>query len=333
MKVLVVGNMWLGSNARSLSDGFSAAGHETRSLDTTATTQPRRLSAGWREIRGRRSVGEKANSRVKSRLHDIEADWNPDLLVAFKTVLLDQSLLLDSRARLKVHYSPDDASNSANTSPTYLANEHRWDLVVTTKSYNVSELRNRGVRSVAFLQSAYDPAIHYGSPATPSRPYLFGFLGAARADRLDLPRILGATRDHRAIVSGPRWRRYYPLGWPNVEIRPPVDGSNFSRVAGQIFAGPVLLNSANRDLHTCRSFEVPACGLVTVAERTAEHQELYDEGSECLMFSSKSELSENLARIAADPSKYQAMAGRAQRRVTAGKNTYRDRADSIVREL
>jgi hypothetical protein len=50
-----------------------------------------------------------------------------------------------------------------------------------------------------------------------------------------------------------------------------------------------LLSHGNRDLHTRRSAEVPAAGGVLLAERSSEHQLLFEEGVEAFFWDSTDE--------------------------------------------
>src|SRR5262249_53977534 len=46
-----------------------------------------------------------------------------------------------------------------------------------------------------------------------------------------------------------------------------------------------LLSKGNRDLHTQRSLEIPSLGSVLVADRTSEHELLYQEDKEAVFWS------------------------------------------------
>ena len=61
-----------------------------------------------------------------------------------------------------------------------------------------------------------------------------------------------------------------------------------------------FLSHQNRDLHTRRSVEIPACGGLLCAERTSEHQLLYEEGVEALFWDTAEECAKKCKKILAD---------------------------------
>ncbi|MDM7486855.1 glycosyltransferase [Rhodococcus sp. CSLK01-03] len=333
MRILFIGDDWVGSNARSLADGFRQAGHDVVVVDTTFVTLPARFSPPWiySKTRGQRAPWDL--DVVHHRIESIAADFRPDLLFCFRTVHLDQHRLLGTPARLHVHYSPDDASNPYNTSPGYLRCEREWDLVVTTKRHNVPELIDRGARAVKFVLSAYDPAWHHLSARRDPRRYLVGFVGNCRPDRRDTTVALARRYGERMLVRGPGWRRVPALRRTRAVVGGPVYGEHFSASIASIAANLVFLNSDNRDTHTCRTFEVPAAGGLFVGQRTGEHAALLAEGRECLLFSDDDEMLEILRWCEQHPEQARAIAEAGHRRIVTGRHRYVDRAAEIVASL
>ncbi|MGQ4617272.1 glycosyltransferase family protein [Nocardia sp. R7R-8] len=333
MKILFVGDDWLGSNARSLAEGFRQLGHKVMVIDSTAATLPPRLSPSWLYAKSHEQRAPWTVERVHTRLERAAAELHPDLVFAFKSVHLDQRRLLDIPAALHVHYSPDDVANPVNTTPAYLAHEAEWDLIVTTKRHNLRELLARGAKQTLFVRSAYDPAWHHPAAKRTTRQYLVGFIGACRPDRRDGMVSLARTYGAQLLVCGPGWRRVRQLRTTRAEVSGAVYGEDFSITVASVTANLVLLNSDNRDTHTCRTFEVPAAGGLFVGERTDEHAELLDHGAEAFLFSSRDELDEILERCALYPDQAVKIAEAGHRRIVEGRHTYTDRAREILHAL
>lgn len=333
MKILFIGDDWVGSNATSLADGFRQAGHDVVVVDSTPVSLPARLSPPWVYSKIAKQRAPWQVEAVHRRIERIAAEFRPDVLFGFKTVHLDQRRLLDTPAGVHVHYSPDDASNPYNTSPAYLRHEREWDLIVTTKRHNVPELLARGAKAVRFVLSAYDPAWHHPCARRDARQYLVGFVGACRPDRRASTVALARRYGDRMLVRGPGWRRVPELRASSATVAGAVYGERFSTVVASVTANLVLLNSDNRDTHTCRTFEVPAAGGLFVGERTEEHAALLDEGTECLLFSGEDELHEILRWCEANPELARKVAESGYRRIAGDGHRYVDRAREILAAL
>jgi hypothetical protein len=333
MKILYVGDDWIGSNARSLADGFRQAGHDVIVVDSTAVSLPNRLSPPWlySKVNNRRAPW--SVKALHSTIDVIAQEFRPDIVFGFKAVHLDQRRLLETPARLHVHYSPDDVSNPYNTSADYLEFEREWDLIVTTKRHNEAELSARGARAVKFVHSAYDPALHHPAARRGTRQYRVGFVGACRPDRRDEMISLARRYGAKMLIQGPGWRRVPELHVTGAKIAGPVYGEKFCAVIASVEANLVLLNSENRDTHTCRTFEVPAAGGLFVGERTDEHDELLEDGTECLLFSDQEELIDIIETCRCNPHLVRKIADAGYRRITKGRHRYVDRAREIVDHL
>lgn len=330
-KVLVVGDMSKGSNSLSLAEGFLAHTEQLDFVDTSPITSARIGSPAW--------LHRKAYSEILPRLHSKIIDQyiraigliNPDLILCIKTIDFNQSQLLDEGKALKCHLSFDDVSNPENISDEYLEYETAWDLVFTTKRHNISELRARGVRSPQFIYGAYDPKIHFSQKHYLGRKYSAGFIGAARSDRITLPQVLAKSFPKQSVVCGPRWRRTYPMGIPDLDLFNARYGEAYKLLASEIQAGVLLLNSANRDTHTNRTFEIPAAGQLIIGPSTEEHLELFEDGKEAIFldrFSVKD--IPKMLDVIGDTKLMAKIAGAGQRRLLEGHHTYEDRALEIL---
>ncbi len=330
MRILFAGDDWYGSNARSLAVGLRRAGHDVTVVDTTGVTLPRRGSPAWWYAKrtGRREPGT-----VDAVHRRLEAEPTPDLLFCYTAVHLDQERLLNLPAGRRVHYSADDVANPVNTTPEYLAAEPGWDAVVTTKAHNVPELAARGARRTIFVRSAYDPDWHRPVPPRTARRYAAGFVGNARPDRAALIAGLAERLGRDFYLAGPGWRRRPALLRSRATVRGAQYGRALSAAIGAVDANLVLLNSDNRDTHTCRTFEVPAAGGLFVGPRTAEHEELLADGREALLYDDPAEIDHIIDRVCADPAAARRIAVAGHAAITGGHHTYTDRAREIIDAL
>jgi hypothetical protein len=317
-----------------MASGLEAAGHQVRVVDTTPLSRPGTFSPSWWALKSSGRLFPDPGDTILVTAERIVRDWRPDVLFCFKTVRLDQERLLAMDVPRKVHYSPDDVSNPDNVSADYLKHEKSWSLVVTTKKHNVEEVRGRMGSTPLFVWSAYDPAWHHPEPLVePYGQYVAGFIGNARPDRRALMLRLSHWLGKSFLVAGERWVRTAPALVPQASVRGALYGEAFSSAVRSVIGNLVLLNSANRDSHTCRSFEVPAAGGLVLAQRTEDHLELLEEGREALFFSTEEELVEVIERVRRRPEAFEDMRRRGHERIVRGKHTYQDRAAQIMDHL
>jgi hypothetical protein len=184
-----------------------------------------------------------------------------------------------------------------------------YDLHVTTKSFNVEELRRLGARSVLLLNNAYSAAVHRPMAIGPEeRKELggaVGFIGAFERERAGTVLFLARCGIPVRVWGG--WGR----GWsrwsaahrePNLRVEPrALWGVEYARAISSFEINLGLLNrwrrrwrpgnaAIMRDLQTTRSVEIPACGGFLLAERTSEHAALFRDGLEAAFYSSREEL-------------------------------------------
>ncbi len=332
-KVLFVGDAWLGSNARSLAKGFCEVGAEVVHIDTTGISRPRKYGGAWvyLKVRGNRRPADV--ERVHREIESATRIERPDILFCFKSIHLDQDRLLSLPVETKVHYSADDVSNPVNISPAYLAHESRWDLVVMTKRHNIGDIRARTNKDPLFIWSAYDRAWHHPFPRSAASSRVVSFIGNLGPDRRQLMVGLAERYGRELRLCGPGWSSVPSLRRSDAFVGPGAYGEAFSQEVARASAHLVLLNSDNRDTHTCRSFEIPAAGGLFVGERTAEHEEIIEHEKTGYLFDEEGELLEILERVRNNPEHAAQLARAGYRSITGAPNDYQARAREILAHL
>lgn len=230
------------------------------------------------------------------------------------------------------------------------------DLFVTTKSYELDAYRRLG--PVVYMPQGYCPDVHRPVPVPCAEMVDAAFVGTweprrealLRAiTRRDLSvRIRGYGWDH--VVdgrAGPRHAlrlRRLANGAPySVRHRPELAGSlapgeiygeYYARAvsAGRIGLG-LLRTTLCADQHTTRTFEIPACGAMLLADRTNEHLELFEEDREAVFASDEDEFADKAAYYAHNDAARERIAAAGQARCVASGYSYTDRLRPVMAEV
>ena len=94
-----------------------------------------------------------------------------------------------------------------------------------------------------------------------------------------------------------------------------------------------LLSRLNRDTYTRRCFEIPACGRVMLAERTADLTAMFKEDEEACFFSSPEELVSKARWLLDNAERRQRIAAAGLQRVWADGHAVADRCRSLLQTL
>jgi spore maturation protein CgeB len=217
-----------------------------------------------------------------------------------------ETLYCAAKLAPNVVYMNDDMFNPANQSFTFREALSQINCILTTKSFNVSEFHDAGAPCAIYLPNAYDPAIHFpAEPSAAERACMDGdiaFIGTFRPERADqLARLIRRLPSLVWNVWGGGWEK---TGRPqyffkrNGLWRVLCEKLTMREVMCEAMGKAIrsnkvilgLLYRANRDLHTSRTFEIPACGGFMLAERTPEHLEYFREDVEAVYFETDEEL-------------------------------------------
>lgn len=242
--------------------------------------------------------------RVNAAILADARDWHPDIVWIDKGNMIRPTTLARIRRMVPrailVSYSGDDMFASHNRTWFYKWGLKHYDIIFTTKSNNIDpgELPSFGARRVVFVNNAHEPT-HYPIDVTDMEKAQLGadvgFIGSFEESRFDAMLFL-ARAGIRVRVWGNGWQsKVGTHPGLTVEGKPLVNTKEDLRYTKAICSTRInlgFLRKINRDRQTARSVEIPACAAFMLAERTDEHQRLFEEGKEADFFSSNEELLE-----------------------------------------
>lgn len=232
-----------------------------------------------------------------------------------------------------VNFATDDPFNPRVNSPALVTSIPYYDLYVTTKKAIIGDLEKHGARRVEFVPFGFKPSIHFPEHAKDDverRDFSSDvcFIGGADVDRVPyFETLIDSIPSIRLSLYGGYWDRYASLA---THHRGMVGGRDYRLALSGSKICVNLVRKANRDGHVMRTFEVPACGGFMLAERTAEHREMFSEDETAAFFEGPDEMIEKIKAYLPKDSERERIAERGCRHVRDGSNTYYDRLCRIV---
>lgn len=171
-----------------------------------------------------------------------------------------------------------------------------YDGYHVNRQCNVAEAAAYGIQRVRVLMTYYIPWLHYPCSLSAKEQQNFGsdvvFAGHVEPDlRIEcLARVVRAGLKCRIFGGERQWKSALPSNlYRAVRPTPNVRGSDYRRALCASKIGACFFSKWNRDQYTNRSWEIPACGVFLLSERTPAMQELYCEGEEAEFFDSPEE--------------------------------------------
>lgn len=335
VRILFVGENWHGSNATSMKRAFRMLGCDVHNIDDWHI-YPQWESFGLKVLR--RVLRPFLVAEMGRRLLRLAAAIKPHFVFVFKGVLVAPDALkrLHEFGTILYNFYPDwdfgaayraFGNNFLNCVPLY-------DCIFTPKSYHVNDFYEVGAQRVEFLPYAYDPTCHFPVKPSPEERARFGadvvFVGIWGRERADmLEALVRNSPPYRLSVWGARWdcvSLHSPLR-PYLKLRT-VTGQEM----GKVYASSKIALSflTPPDLHTARTFEIPAFGAFMLAQRTQEQLRFFQEGVEAAYFDDVEELREKIEYYLAHEDEREAIAKAGYEKVTKEGHSYVDRMRRVL---
>lgn len=279
------------------------------------------------------------SSAFNQDLERMAYEFRPHVLLVTKGPYVRPETL----ARLKavtgavlVNYATDDPFNPAISTRDLLASIKFYDHYACTKRAIMEDVRRAGCQNVSYVPFGYHPALHFPErPATEGEKDRFDsdmvFIGGYDRDRGPyFEALLNQVPGLNLHLYGGYWNRHSRLRryWHGFAV-----GREYRLATSGAKIALGLVRQANRDGHSMRAFEIPACGAFMLAERTEEHLELLAEDREAAYFSTLAELVDKVRYYSNHDTERRRIAEAGFRRITEGKHTYQDRLEEILQSV
>jgi len=298
-KLLYIGETWEGSTCRDRMLALQSLGNEIVPFDTTRyyVAGPRLL----RSIAHRTNIGlsvlriNKGLQSFISRMRSVDYVW----VDRGKWISPNTLKRIKEKFRIPIiHYTPDPQL-FYHRSQLFDSSIPEYDLLFTTKRFELAEYKRRGARKVVLTFPAFEKTRFF--PRTPSEEareryesdiLLVGHYENHYAHCL----AVAAQSNSRVRVWGPHWirnRRRHKRSRFEISGEG-IWGEEYPQALCSTKIALGLLSKYIPETVTTRTVEIPACGVFMLGERTGDHLTLFEEGKEAEFFDSDEELFDKL---------------------------------------
>lgn len=357
MKILYLGDLAPGQTCLMRRRALERLGHDVRSVDTVAPWR----QANWFTRQFQRRVGfGSVIDGINQSVITACREFSPQLVWADKQEYLraetvEQIRQLGARA---VHFTPDPYFYlDWKRTRTMDATIRSFDVLVYCKQYEAPQyaklLKPSVYMPLGFCDETHRPLTSNGE----HWKCQFGFLGGWEPRRESLLGALVSQTKNLKVWGGywdhlrdGKWtlRRRIILGQLaggdafRISANPAlatclqggeVYGDDYARALTGAKIGLGFLRKVCPDQHTTRTFEIPACGSMLLADRTDEHRAFFEEAVEADFFSSEEELIDKARFYERNDSARQKIAQAGYRRCIDGKYSYIERMSQTLNEI
>ena len=296
MKVLYIGQYTNGTTSKMRADTLRSILQSQifKIIDTHVpfyNTQRFWRSFGFRYKRG--SLINNINKYIVAALKD----ETYDLIWVDKAVFITPktTALMRSRASKLVHFTPDPAF-TFHKSKLFLKSLPYYDFLVTTKSYELEHYyKYIKTEKVLYATQGFDAKLHKPSKHPFSKKEGFVFIGHYEDQRaVVLQKLL--QNDIKITLAGIKWHQFAKKHQNNpnlIYLGDGVYGEDYVKTLQNAKMAWGALSKWVPELHTTRTFEIPACGTALVTERNLETQSFFKD-DEAIFYTNENDLIEKI---------------------------------------
>lgn len=290
--ILYVGSLRPGDNGEDRANIFEKCGYKVVGMD-----RHQYLNSGMRAERSMASRFMIGRSVTK---------FNRDLMryadrEDFDVVFIDKGVWIwprttkylkeRSRGNIIIHYTPD-FQFLANKSRHFRKSLPFYDLCITTKKSEVRNYHASGAKNLMLIEQGYGARLCPVPCEELQEEFLSDvcFVGHLEPYYAEVLEELSRVVDVK--IWGPGWTKFARRSnWAAHCVQGEgLFGKDYSRALSGAKIALGLLSKRVPDVSTTRTFEIPACRTLLMAEHTQEHVKLFEPGVEAVFFRNFDEL-------------------------------------------
>ena len=294
MKILYVGSLEMESNSRKRFLTLQKMGHTVEGIDADSYVYVR----FWLRFHYHLFIGPGIQSLNKNVLQKVQ-EFQPDILWVDNKPYLKSSTL----KKIKLAFPKIKLANIITDDPfgrygfSWKRVYHtfkNYDILFVQREINIAELKKLGTPRVEICYRSFDPEFHRPIPEIQfqrnENNIVIGFIGSYEEEREEYIAYL-VQHDINVQITGDGWPngKYWHILKSNY-TGPSVYGEKYVQAINRMDIALHFLRKANRDQQDSRTFEIPACNVFMLADRSPLHQQLFEEGKEVDFFTTKEEL-------------------------------------------
>jgi spore maturation protein CgeB len=285
-------------------------------------------SLAWRYFTG--SIVININKDIRELIK--KENYNFDLIWVDKGTFLYPSTiqLLKSKSKTLLHYTPDTAFFE-NNSRLFREGIHFYDFLVTTKSFELNHYTSKvSSDKVILISQGYQDNFKLNHLDIESKEKAISFIGLCEPYREGVISIL-LNNGFQVNLGGVGWERFVKkqntkrLHYLGKEIF----GESYTNAISSSMLSLGFLSKKFPELHTTRTFEIPACGTCLITERNEEIDRFFND-DECLKYDSIEELIEVIKYYLDKPNELQKITLRGYNRVKTHGTDYKSQISKIL---
>jgi spore maturation protein CgeB len=357
MKLLFLGPVSTGQTSLMRMRAFCRFGYIVRAVHTVEPW----MKVSWLERQMQRLMQcGSVVSEINALVLQAARDHRPDIVWAEKQEFLRAETIQELRrlGAKTVHFTPDPYF-SLDWKRTRLMDEAMgaFDALVYCKSYERAQYESLE-KPVVYMPLGYCDEVHRPLVSGDARwKCTAGFLGGWEPRREQLLHAVAAAGIDLKIWGG-YWEFLRDGKWTprrHIILRQLAGKEEFhfhrdeslshAHQGGEVYAddyaraltgsniGLGFLRKVCPDQHTTRTFEIPACGSMLLADRTEEHQQFFEEGKEAEFFASREELIDKVKFYGCNASARKRIAEGGYRRCKEGGYAYVHRLKTALEAI